>query len=125
MTVDVPFIPLDVCRNESDYKTSVTQGMMCAGYMEGQRDACQGDSGGPLVCLGNQAGITSWGSGCAQPLKPGVYTDVAFYKNWILEKVAENNGTLPVFRGGAMSNFKGSALLLSCLVLFSVLFGKI
>ncbi|XP_061388400.1 polyserase-2-like, partial [Musca vetustissima] len=97
MTVDVPYIPPNVCRKESAYLDLIRPGMMCAGYLEGERDACQGDSGGPLVCNNRQAGITSWGSGCALPLKPGVYTDVAFYKDWILQKIAENNGTLPKF----------------------------
>ncbi|XP_073831833.1 transmembrane protease serine 9 [Musca autumnalis] len=123
MTVDVPYIPSDVCRTESAYLDLVKPGMMCAGYLEGERDACQGDSGGPLVCKNAQAGITSWGSGCAQPLKPGVYTDVAYYKDWILEKVAENNGTLPKFSGnGSMSINGGSMLLAVILVTFNLIF---
>nr|XP_025722723.1 coagulation factor XII isoform X5 [Callorhinus ursinus]XP_025722724.1 coagulation factor XII isoform X5 [Callorhinus ursinus] len=52
----------------------------------------QGDSGGPLVCEDEASesqlilrGIISWGSGCGDRYKPGVYTDVASYLNWIQE----------------------------------------
>jgi hypothetical protein len=57
--------------------------MVCAGiYPAGGKDTCQGDSGGPLVVpigggVYRLVGDTSFGDGCALPLKPGVYGRVA------------------------------------------------
>ncbi|KDR09944.1 Trypsin eta, partial [Zootermopsis nevadensis] len=46
-----------------------------------------GDSGGPLQCGGLLTGIVSWGEECALPDYPGVYADVAFYKDWIARQL--------------------------------------
>ena len=53
--------------------------MIGAGPLAGGQDTCQGDTGGPLFISGGQArlvGVTSWGAGCAQPNKPGIYAEV-------------------------------------------------
>ena len=82
-TVTVPIITKKKCHNDYSYWGGIPAGQICAAYPEGGKDACQGDSGGPLAVNGRLAGIVSWGNGCAQPGKPGVYTEVAFYRDWI------------------------------------------
>lgn len=97
-TVDVPYIEPERCRLISDYGTLILDGMICAGYFSGKLDACQGDSGGPLVCENRLVGVVSWGISCAKPLKPGVYTNVRHYKQWILQQYKRYNVTvLPSF----------------------------
>nr|XP_020016213.1 plasma kallikrein [Castor canadensis] len=87
--VNIPLVKNEECQKRyRDYV--ITNQMLCAGYKEGGKDACKGDSGGPLVCKHNGiwqlVGITSWGEGCARKEQPGVYTKVAEYVDWILEK---------------------------------------
>uniref|UniRef100_A0A667XZQ1 Plasminogen activator n=1 Tax=Myripristis murdjan TaxID=586833 RepID=A0A667XZQ1_9TELE len=73
---------------------TITTNMLCAGDTRGLDDACKGDSGGPLVCQNNNRmtlmGVISWGDGCGQKDKPGVYTRVTHYIDWIEGKMKAN-----------------------------------
>ncbi|XP_053317855.1 coagulation factor XII [Spea bombifrons] len=87
----IPIIPNTQCQSPDVHGNKMLSGMMCAGVMAGGVDACQGDSGGPLVCEVDGKielhGIVSWGSGCGEENKPGVYTDVSSYIDWILKNL--------------------------------------
>ncbi|CAL7944690.1 unnamed protein product [Xylocopa violacea] len=91
--VHIPLIPADKCPvTEMDAKLQ-----LCAGVLEGGKDACQGDSGGPLLCKGVQVGIVSWGKGCALANSPGIYSRLDLYLYWINETVQMNNAPHSVF----------------------------
>ncbi len=62
---------------------------VCAGTANGGKDSCEGDSGGPMVIKGRNgryelAGVISWGIGCGDRNRPGVYTRIAEFKDWII-----------------------------------------
>ncbi|XP_066157891.1 uncharacterized protein [Euwallacea fornicatus] len=66
----------------------ISSNMMCAGWKSGKADTCSGDSGGGLMCPSRKMvysiqGITSFGDGCGEKNKFGIYTAVYNYNNWI------------------------------------------
>ena len=86
MEVELPLVGEEACRAAYPGAT-IDRRMLCAGLERGGRDSCQGDSGGPLMVRTEgghaQAGIVSWGGGCAKPGKYGVYTRVGAYIDWL------------------------------------------
>ncbi|CAL7945080.1 unnamed protein product [Xylocopa violacea] len=84
--VEVPLVSNARCSRLYSNRP-ITRRMICAGYINfGGKDACKGDSGGPLVQHDRLIGIVSWGSRCADPSFPGVYTRVTVLRHWIRHK---------------------------------------
>ena len=83
--VSVPVVSNKDCNHA--YFNVITDNMFCAGFEEGGKDSCSGDSGGPIMVQKNgiwqQAGVVSFGEGCAKPGSFGVYTRVSQFTNWI------------------------------------------
>ncbi|NWW94989.1 FA7 factor, partial [Rhynochetos jubatus] len=89
MKVRLPIVSMETCRRSTD--RLLTDNMFCAGYDTEATDACKGDSGGPFTVSYHNTwfllGIVSWGEGCAEKGKYGVYTRVSNYIPWIKEVV--------------------------------------
>ncbi|XP_068935908.1 transmembrane protease serine 5 [Petaurus breviceps papuanus] len=104
----VPLISPQLCNSSCMYKGMITSRMLCAGYLDGHADACQGDSGGPLVCLDRGiwrlVGLVSWGWDCGMRHRPGVYTKVAVFLDWIHHQI----GVSLDLDGGGPSTGKGA-----------------
>jgi len=83
--VELPIVEMDVC--SEFYESFDYTFQMCAGSEKG-KDSCGGDSGGPMVVRkpsGSwyQAGIVSFGPKRCGIGRPGVYTKVSKYLDWI------------------------------------------
>ena len=96
LEADLKKVPIATCNDNPNYKAagfSVKDGEVCALGVSNNADTCQGDSGGPLVYYTKGGprliGIISFGPGCGLADTPGVYTDVAYYRSWILGAMKE------------------------------------
>ncbi|XP_032442394.1 trypsin I-P1-like [Xiphophorus hellerii] len=112
--VDVPIVSNSQC--SASYST-LTNNMLCAGLTNGGKDSCQGDSGGPLVTKNGtvwvQAGVVSYGNGCAQPGYPGVYARISNYQTWINSQVSGEQPGYISFQGAAAAARRLAASLLA------------
>lgn len=83
--IKVPLVNHTVCAHQMT--NDITDNVLCAGVLGKRMDACKGDSGGPMVTLYRDTwflvGLVSWGEGCGQEDKLGIYTKVSNYNDWI------------------------------------------
>ncbi|KAK9509335.1 hypothetical protein O3M35_006675 [Rhynocoris fuscipes] len=94
MEVAVPVWEQKQCVDS--FTQTVFNTSMCAGAYEGGKDSCQGDSGGPLMAQRKDKrwmtiGVVSWGIQCGVKGKPGVYTKVTDYLDWIASKILDKS----------------------------------
>lgn len=112
MQVTLPVVTNTQCN--SVYGGSITDSMMCAGFLSGGKDSCQGDSGGPLIINRNSrwelAGVTSWGEGCAQPGYYGVYARISALKSFIDSYVGSECKILPTSFSLNISNLPATGI---------------
>lgn len=99
--VHVPVVDeADCAAQYPDSTNFATQ--LCAGSPLGGIDSCQGDSGGPLLVRDEtrqvwvQAGITSYGEGCALPEFAGIYSRVSALSEWALAQARETSEPVAV-----------------------------
>ncbi|MDO6460794.1 serine protease [Granulosicoccaceae sp. 1_MG-2023] len=88
MDVSIPVVSNDDCNAAFESSgIQIADSQVCAGLDEGGKDSCAGDSGGPMMVEVDgelaQAGIVSFGAGCAVAGYPGVYTRVSAFTDWI------------------------------------------
>ena len=100
--VELPVVPHTECQQSLrstrlGKRFALHQSFLCAGGVAG-KDTCRGDGGSPLVCPvpGSpthyyQAGIVAWGIGCGENGIPGVYGNVAFFRDWIDQQLVQRS----------------------------------
>jgi Trypsin len=102
--VQMPIVS-DAVANAGLINGKLTSTMIAAGFAAGGKDTCQGDSGGPMVVPGPggvgwmQAGIVSWGNGCARPNSYGAYTRLSVFRQWIQSYLTPNFADYEITNG--------------------------
>ncbi|XP_062436375.1 hyaluronan-binding protein 2 [Rhea pennata] len=99
LDANVKLISQKKCNAPRAYDHILDESMFCAGNLQRSGvDSCQGDSGGPLTCIENGSyyvyGLVSWGEQCGLENKPGVYTQVTTFLNWIKSKIRSESRSL-------------------------------
>ncbi|XP_071493568.1 uncharacterized protein [Diadema antillarum] len=83
----VPVWPADLCDMYHFINLEQAKRSVCVGYEQGVIGPCFGDSGGPLSVERNDTwysiGIVSSGIACGAPYTPTLFTNVAYYSEWI------------------------------------------
>ncbi|PZC75016.1 hypothetical protein B5X24_HaOG206841 [Helicoverpa armigera] len=96
LSVDLPVLSHSDCMAAYRGALKLKNTQICAGGVK-DKDSCAGDSGGPLMYPGQfgklgvryiQRGLVSYGpKRCGIGGFPGVYTNVAYYMDWILDNM--------------------------------------
>uniref|UniRef100_T1E7D1 Putative chymotrypsin-2 chymotrypsin-2 n=1 Tax=Anopheles aquasalis TaxID=42839 RepID=T1E7D1_ANOAQ len=95
----LPLVDYDSCRQLWYDVSHLAETNVCAGPEDGSKSSCSADSGGPLVTMLNDdvgsvdddptlIGLVSWGPfPCGAPLRPNIFTGVAYFIDWIEERM--------------------------------------
>ena len=100
LRVDLQAMPNPVCQQRPGYgPMKIKDAVFCASNPT--RSTCRGDSGGPVILTNGTpllVGIVSWGKkACAGDGRPGVYTRIDRYAQWIDQamKLPAGKNSLP------------------------------
>ncbi|RLU16063.1 hypothetical protein DMN91_011821 [Ooceraea biroi] len=97
LKANLPLVSYEECKEIYKHTSEIWYKQMCAGG-QNSVDSCMGDSGGPLQSFGTyennpriiQYGVVSYGlRQCGTEGFPGVYTNIVYYMDWILDTVRE------------------------------------
>ena len=94
--VELPVVDLAVANASAAYEGTLTENMLAAGFAAGGKDSCSGDSGGPLMVPSPlapgwmQAGVVSFGAGCALPDVYGIYTRIGNFRDFVTGHIRPN-----------------------------------
>lgn len=99
--VRLPMVDRETCAQKyAPFGDKITTSMLCSGHVSGEYDSCQGDSGSSLFYrptalsdVLNQpvlVGVVSWGRGCGRSDLFGIYSNIAYLQDWIIDTIEAN-----------------------------------